>query len=332
MGTADTTRRPAVGAADPPRLVADERVVGLVGAYDAEVTEVASQRTERLRIPFVNGDSPADYLTERGLDWFFRTGPTDRMFGEAFFSALGQISDQVQRVAVLYADDRPGTVVADLTEQLADEGGFRLVAKVPYKQGEDPVAAVQHVRAAPEPPDAVFVVASTPVDATTLIKAFGEANYTPPGILAFGAGFQQAGALAGTDAEGIFSSAAWSREVAGRSPVAKPVMDMYEQRYGSPMGQVAAGTFTAVLVLADAIGRAGSTDPARVRSSLFSLDIPGREMIMPWSGLRFDTAHQNAAAAGVVEQQIKGLFRVVFPGELQPDAVAVWPLSKIRPT
>jgi branched-chain amino acid transport system substrate-binding protein len=98
------------------------------------------------------------------------------------------------------------------------------------------------------------------------------------------------------------------------------------------MGEVAAGTFTAVLVLAEAIGRAGSTDPQRVRSSLLNLDIPGREIIMPWSGVRFDnTSHQNAAAAGVVEQRVKGLFRVVFPDELQPeDDAAVWPLPKLR--
>jgi branched-chain amino acid transport system substrate-binding protein len=120
--------------------------------------------------------------------------------------------------------------------------------------------------------------------------------------------------------------------VAGRNPVAKPVMEMYEDRFGAPMGDVAAGSFTAVLVLADAIGRAGSTDPERVRSALLNLDIPGREMIMPWSGVRFDTSsHQNTAAAGVIEQRVKGLFRVVFPDELQPeDDAAVWPLSRLR--
>jgi hypothetical protein len=61
------------------------------------------------------------------------------------------------------------------------------------------------------------------------------------------------------------------------------------------------------------------------------MDVPGRELIMPWSGVRFDTAHQNVAAAGVVEQRISGLFRVVFPDELQKDAkTAKWPLSDLR--
>jgi branched-chain amino acid transport system substrate-binding protein len=91
------------------------------------------------------------------------------------------------------------------------------------------------------------------------------------------------------------------------------------------MSEIAAGTFTAVLALAEAIDNAGSIEPASVRAALLSLDIPGREMIMPWSGLRFDAAsHQNLAANGVVEQRVEQVFRVVFPGELQ-QAEPVWP-------
>jgi branched-chain amino acid transport system substrate-binding protein len=327
---ADTKSKPDHAAAEAVRLVSGEHVAGLVGAYDADVTEVASQRTERLRVPFVNGDSAADYLTERGLDWFFRTGPTDRMFGEAFFSALGQLAGNARQIAVLYTKDQRGSVVAKLTEELASEGGFQSVAKVAYLPESNPVPAIQELRTKAPDQAPVFAIASTPGDADALVKAMRQTGYTPPGIFAFGPGFLETGALAPADAEGLFAGTAWSREVAGRSPVAKPVMEMYEDRFGSPMSEVAAGSFTAVLVLAEAIGRAGSTDPQRVRAALLNLDIPGREMIMPWSGVRFDTAHQNTAAAGVVEQRVKGLFRVVFPDELQPEDAAVWPLSRLR--
>jgi hypothetical protein len=82
-----------------------------------------------------------------------------------------------------------------------------------------------------------------------------------------------------------------------------------------------------VVGLADAAVREARE---RVRAALLNLDVPGRETIMPWSGVRFDTAHQNSDAAGVVEQRVKGLFHVVFPGELQPQQAAEWPLSKLR--
>jgi branched-chain amino acid transport system substrate-binding protein len=324
----DTRSNPDIGATEAARLVAEERVAGLVGAYDPIVTRIASQRTERLGVPFVNGDSPADHLTERGLRWFFRTGPTDRMFGEAFFSALREIAGaDASRIALLHVNDQPSTVVADLTEQLASEGGFDLAPRVAVDpDAGNPVAAVAQIRDQPQQPDAVFVVASTTGDAEKLLKAFGQAGYSPPGIVGAGAGFLPSTVLAaGPDGEAVLSGTAWSREIAGRSAAAKTVMDLYEERFNQPMSEIAAGAFTAVLVLAEAIDNAGSIDPASVRAALLSLDIPGREMIMPWSGLRFDAAsHQNVAASSVVEQRVEQVFRVVFPGELQ-QAEPVWP-------
>jgi branched-chain amino acid transport system substrate-binding protein len=324
----DTKSSPDDGATEAARLVAEEQVAGLVGAFDPVVTEVASQRTERLGVPFVNGDSSAGYLTERGLDWFFRTGPTDRMFAESFYSALRETAGaDASKVAILSTSDQPSSVVAALTKDLAEEGGFELVSELkvaPPSPGDSPpVAEVTQLRA--KQPDAVFVVASAPAAATSLLKAFGEANYSPPGILGFGAGFTPPTVLgAGPDGEALLSSTAWSREIAGRSAIAKPVMELYEERFDHPMSETAAGTFTAVLVLAEAIDNAGSTDPQAVRAALLNLDIPARETIMPWSGIRFDASRQNAGANGVVEQRVEQAFRVVFPGELQ-QAEPVWP-------
>jgi branched-chain amino acid transport system substrate-binding protein len=326
----DTKSSPDAGATEAARLAGEQRVAGLVGAYDPLVTEVASQRTERLGIPFVNGDSSAGYLTERGLDWFFRTGPTDRMFAESFYSALRETAgDNASTVAILSANDQPSSVVAQLTRELADEGGFDLAppkeVKVDPANASQTAAAVAQLRDQPQKPDAVFVIASEADDASALLKAFGQAGYSPPGILAFGAGFSAPTVLAaGPDGEDLLTSTAWSREIAGRSDIAKRVMELYEERYNQPMTDTAAGTFTAVLVLAQAIDNAGSTDPQLVRAALLNLDIPARETIMPWSGVRFDASRQNAAANGVVEQRVQQAFRVVFPGELQETAPQ-WP-------
>jgi branched-chain amino acid transport system substrate-binding protein len=336
---ADTRSDPQRGADEAARLVDREGAVALVGAYDARVTESASTRAERLRVPFVNGDTSSDFLTENDRDWFFRTGPQDRTFGEAFFSALQQATPG-RKVAVLYANDRPSNVIASLIRELATEGGYQVVGRegrdddfrfqpgIPG-QPANPAPAIQLVRA--QAPNAVFLVASKPADATQAIKTFGALNYTPPGLLAFGAGFAEPAVLeaAGRDGLGVLYSAAWSREVASRNPAAKPVMDLYEARFSAPMTEVAAGSFTAVLALVRAIDQARSVDPQRVRAALLNLDIPGRDTIMPWNGIRFDVKHQNAGAAGVVEQKVQDTFRVVFPAELAADRT-VWPLASAR--
>jgi branched-chain amino acid transport system substrate-binding protein len=75
-----------------------------------------------------------------------------------------------------------------------------------------------------------------------------------------------------------------------------------------------------VLTLAAAIDAASSVDPQRVRGALIVLDLPGRSTIMPWDGVQFDSSHQNARAAGTVEQVVRGGVHVVFPRELAQGA------------
>jgi branched-chain amino acid transport system substrate-binding protein len=317
----DTKSTPEGGAAEAARLAAEERVVGLVGAYDTKVTEVASQRTERLGIPFVNGDSPADYLTERGLDWFFRTGPTDRMFGEAFYSTLQREKVPPKRISMLYTSDVSGESLHRVLHDLAPEADYDEHGMVKFEKGQANITEELRELRDEKKPDVLFLMTSTGDDAVHVLKTMETMGYRPPQIFVFGRGvFSEPQALqaAGTAAEGLFYGTAWSREIAGRSTIAKAVMEQYEARFNQPMSETAAGTFTAVLTLAEAIDNAGSTDSQRVRAALINLDIPGRETIMPWSGVRFDTSsHQNVAANGVVEQRVGDAFQVVYPGELQ---------------
>jgi branched-chain amino acid transport system substrate-binding protein len=321
VGTDNRSVIAARGATQAASLVTQEQVVGLVGAYDAEATAAASQRTERLSVPFVNGDTSTGYLTERGLDWFFRIGPTDRMFGEAFFSTLKQEKVRPKRITILYTTDAPGEGLHRVLHNLAPEADYDEHGMVKFDPGTpNLVPYVEKVRDEKRP-DVLFIATSTGSDAVQILKTLDTLNYRPREIFAFGAGFSEPQVLqtAGAAGEGLFYSSAWSREVAVRNPSAKPIMDRYEERFNAAMTEPAAGSFTAVLTLAVAIDAAGSVDPQRVRAALLALDLPGRSTIMPWSGVRFDTAHQNALAAGTVEQMVQGGFRVVFPRELAQD-------------
>ena len=327
----DTAGDPTRGATEAGRLIAAERVVGLVGAYHAEVTDAASLRSERLRVPFVNGDTSADFLTERDSDWFFRTGPTDRMLGEAFLSALRVVDDEpVETVGILSVRDRPGTVIARLTEELANQGGYRVASEATFAPGgQDLAPAVTKVQAAQ--PSTVFAVVSSTDQMRQMLRTFTQLGYSPPGLLTFGAGVLEAPVLqaAGRQGQGLLYSAGWSREVAARNPAAKPIIELYEQRFGAPMSEVAAGSFTAVLTLVQAIADAGTVEADRVRTALLNLDISGRDTIMPWNGVRFDGTHQNIGASGVVEQVDGDTFRVIFPTELAQQE-AKWPLETAR--
>ncbi|WP_020572793.1 ABC transporter substrate-binding protein [Parafrankia discariae] len=322
----ESDRQRAVDATD--RLVAEQRVAGMVGAFDAEATLDASQRAERLGTPFVSGDVPLSALTERGLGWFFRSGPDVRGFGSAFLSLLrGAERDGVarRRVAVIYGDRPEGHDLKAMLQELAEETDVELVAQVRYTPGDpDLTDEVGAVRAAA--PDMVLFGA-LPGSGRVLGEALGGLGYAPPGIVVYGSA-QEAVPLAavpGLDGR-VSRQVGWSALVAQANPLATEVSTRYQSVYGGPMTEAAAAAYTAVMVLARAIGAAGGLEPERIRSALVATNVPGAETVMPWEGVRFDVTHQNTLAATVIEQATGGRFAVVYPRELA-TAPFTWPAT-----
>lgn len=329
--TGDTQGKPEVGASEVDRLVTNEKVAAVVGAYQSGVTLTASQRAERLGVPFVNGESSSTALTERGLKWFFRTGPSDKTFASTMFDYLESQKTkgkQVKTVGVLHTNDQYGNDGADVTKKVAAERGLEVVADVPFEPtAADLGSQVTQIRA--KNPDVLFVLAYTD-GAIKLIKTMEQLAYYPPSLLAYGAGFSDPAFLTGvgTSADGAASRAAWATEIAENSLVAKTVSEMFKDKYNQPMTENSARSFTAILALAQAINNAKSTDPEAIRKALTELNVPSEQLIMPWEGISFDSTGQNSGARGVVQQLVDGKYKVIFPVEFA-TAEAAWPMKKV---
>ena len=85
---ADNQGTPAAGQNQALRLITEEKVVALIGAYQSGITLTASAIAERYGIPFLNGESVAANLTERGFKWFFRTTPVAADFAKTYMDFL----------------------------------------------------------------------------------------------------------------------------------------------------------------------------------------------------------------------------------------------------
>ncbi len=309
--TADDLTR---GERQAVRLAASQGVSGVVGAGDTQVMAVASERTERLHVPFVSGDASASYLTERGMDWFFRTGPTDRMLGATLLSLLAQANDgPTRRLGVVHTADEVGNDIAAVFGTLADEADTTITATAALPPGQsDPQDAISQVRTSR--PEALIAAAAQPADAKVLLEGFRAAGYQPAALAGMGVGFTPQ-VVQATGGAGMLRVAGWSAELAARNPTANAVMALYQRQYQAAMSEPAADAFTAVLTLAQAIDAAHSTEPEQVRAALLGLDVRARDTIMPWSGIQFDQAGQNTQADGVVEQLRQHRLQVVFPHE-----------------
>jgi branched-chain amino acid transport system substrate-binding protein len=323
----DTQGDPQKGASDADQAVTGKGAVALLGAYQSAVTKAASQRAERLAVPFVNGESSSTELTERGLKWFFRTGPSDNTFAQGFFDFLDkmkQTGKPIKTIGIFHGNEDFGNGGAKITTQLAESRGYQVVADVSYDvSAADLTSQVQQLRSAK--PDVVFVLSYTD-PATKLVAALKQLDWYPSGLLAYGAGFVDPAFLKGVgdDAEGMMTRASWSADLASKRPAAKAVADLFRDLYNAPMTENSARSFTSALTLFQAIDKAGSTDPDKIRAALEAMSVPAEQTIMPWTGIKFDAKHQNSGAQGVVEQLTGGSYKVVFPADLASTS-AVWP-------
>jgi branched-chain amino acid transport system substrate-binding protein len=128
--SADTQGKPENGASAVNHLVNDEQVHVLAGALESGVTKTAAQQAERLGVPFVTSISSSPALTQSGLKWFFRTGPTDVTYAQAFFGLLDEQEKKnipASRIAVLYMNNTFGTDASKVAKSLADANGREIV-------------------------------------------------------------------------------------------------------------------------------------------------------------------------------------------------------------
>jgi branched-chain amino acid transport system substrate-binding protein len=332
---ADHQSLPEKGLSETERLVSQDKVVALMGSYNSNVTATASQTAERLKIPFLNADSTSPLLTARGFKWFFRTTPTDDEFSENFFRFLEEMKKRgkaVKSVALLYENTLFGTDVSKFEKKYAQQYGYPVAADVAYDaKSTNMNSEIQRLKGSS--PD-VLLQASYTNDAILSTRTMKELDFRPQAILAMDAGHVSSEFLASTgkDAEGILSREVWAKGLGDKKPIVKQVNELFRAKTRKLRGEAidmdgtSARAFVGLLVLADAIDRAGSTEPEKIRAALEATNLPGEALIMPWRGVKFDPkTHQNVLGQGILVQVQDGKYQVVYPFDLAAAEVR-WPL------
>src|SRR6202008_890734 len=123
---ADNQGSPAVGQNQALRLITEEKVVALGGAYQSGITLTASAIAEKYGIPFVNGESVAANLTERGFKWFFRTTPVASDFAKIYLDFLKDMKAggiKTDNVAIVHENTEYGTSVASVISSVFKDNG-----------------------------------------------------------------------------------------------------------------------------------------------------------------------------------------------------------------
>ncbi len=314
---ADNQGSPATGQNQALRLITQDKVVALTGAYQSGITLTASAIAEKYGIPFVNGESVAANLTERGFKWFFRTTPIATDIVKVYSDFLADMKAQgvkTDSIALVHDNTEYGTSVANTIAAGFKEKGLNLVDIAYVSNATDLQSQVLQLKE--KKPDVVIMISYTS-DAILFAKTMQAQDYKPPILLADDSGYSDPSFIksVGKISQGVLNRSSWSVGPPG-SPTAI-IADMYKKKSGDEMDDTAGREMQGFFVLMDAIDRAGSTDPAKVQAALKATDLKPNQLMMGYKGVKFDDKGQNILASAVVIQLQDG-----------ENYVPVWPKDK----
>ena len=317
---ADSKSDPTVGVTETERLINTEKVNLMTGCWNSAVTYPATQVAERYGIPFVVPVAVRDTITERGFKYVFRIAAKDSWWVRDQFRFLKDMQEEtgvkLKTIAFVFENGDWGTGFAEKWRELAKKDGYEIVLDEPYPStATDLTPVVTKLKSAN--PDIVMLV-SNAADAILLTNTMAEMKVSPKVVLSSGGGHADPKFLenVGKNALYLFDEVEWNTDV--NKPGAKETNAKFKAKYGYDLAGESVDAYAAMYVIADALERAASTDPNKVRDALAATKLKtGPAMIVSYDGVEFDETGQNKNA-GIVIAQV-----ATVEGKL--DRVTVWP-------
>ncbi len=272
---ADSKSDPTVGVTETERLINTEKVNLVTGCWNSAVTYPATQVAERYGIPFVVPVAVRDTITERGFKNIFRVAAKDSWWVRDQFRFLKDMQAEtgvkLKTIAFVFENGDWGTGFAEKWRELAQKEGYQVVLDEPYPStATDLTPVVTKLKSAN--PDIVLLV-SNAADAILLTNTMTEMQVKPKVVLASGGGHADPKFLenTGDNAVGIFDEVEWNTDV--NKPGAKETNAKFKKKYGYDLTGESVDAYASVYVIADALERAASTDPAKLREALATTNL-----------------------------------------------------------
>ena len=314
---ADHQGNPQVGQQQALRLITEDHVAAMIGSYHSSVTLVATAVAERQGVPFLVADSVAANITGRGFKWTFRTTPYAPDFAKAYSAFLTDLKTsgrKVDNIAVVNENTDYGTSVSASILDAAKIANINVAAHIAYSANSSDVSA-QVLQLKSLNPDAVIFVSYT-ADIILYFKTMKNLDYLPPIIIGDDAGFSDPSFIpnVGDLAQGAVNRSAFDIGKPGSNSYI--VDQMFKAKYGRDLDDTSARWMEGFLVLADAINRAGSTDPEKIQAALKATDLKPDQLMIGYDGVKFDDTGQNTLAS---------TFLIQLQGK---QYVSIWPADR----
>ena len=303
----DTT----VTRTETDRLITGNKLSAIHGCFASALTLIASEVAERAKMPLLTGSS-SDQLN-KGRSYTFTPFARASQFAQAQLRMSRLVSDK-PKVAVIFENTAFGTSTSNgLREQAAGEG-VEIVLFEPYSAGfTDAGPLINKVKASGANAlfavsylnDLILIVRTVKQAGLDIAVNGGSGGFVIPDF------YKNVGKLA----EGLQGVAHWNHDIDAN---AEKVNAEYKKQYGEFLFEYAGGLVAQTFMIADALERAASTDPQKVREALISLDVSsGYAAMCPGGKVKFGPDGKNIHAHPVGVQWQNGDLASIFPKEDQ---------------
>jgi branched-chain amino acid transport system substrate-binding protein len=309
------------------RLVSEDKVDALLGAYQSSCSFTATAVAERYGVPFLVGDSAALNITSRGFKWIFRSTPIATDYARTymrFFDDLNKQGKKVASIAIVNENTDYGTSVGDAIEAEAKKANMPVAIRIPYSASSTDVTA-QVLQLKAKQPDVVIFISYT-ADSILYMKTMKNLDYRPPMVIGDDTGFSDPSFIPAVSdiAQGAMNRSAWA--VGKPGSTTEKIAQMYKAKAGRDLDDTSARNMQGFLVLADAINRAGSKEPDKIRDALTKTDLKPERLMMGYQGVKFDQTGQNVLASTYLIQLHGKQYDLVWP-ESAATSKLQWPMS-----
>lgn len=310
----DTSSADAGTATSATSKLIGDGAVGLVGAWLSNLTTTVSTVAEQSQVPILT-QSWADSLSQRGYKYYFQAPPKSSVIGKAatdyMVAAAKSAGVTFTKVAGVGPNDVANTTQINAAVNAFKASGAAADEPTFYQAGITDATPII-TRIAAQNPD-LILISGSPADASLIVKGLRAHGITTP-IMGFGGAFvvPSFAKVMGPEVDGLLAVGAWNWDLPmdGVKNAAKE----YEKAHGEFMPMEAGESWNDVYLLAAAMEKAKSCEPAKIATALHSMTATsGPAASMPGGKVSFGEDGTNPSATPILTQWRNGKTVTVWP-------------------
>ena len=260
----DDQAKPAQAIPIANKLIGQDKVViGVSGSYSGP-TRSAAGVFQEAGIPYISAYAIHPDITRAG-NYVFRTSFLGNVQGRGGAKLVGDILGKKNVVIITLQNDFGKSLAAGFKNKAADFGINEYEYSIKDRQFGSIVAKVKA-----DNPDAIYA-SGYYFTAGPLISQLRAAGVDVPIIGQEGYDSQKFIEIAGPASEGVIITTSLDRD--SNVPETRNFISAFEKKAGFKVDMVAASAHTAIMVAADALKRASSTEPEALRKAIAATNL-----------------------------------------------------------